>query len=70
MSKTIHEKTTDCLHLDFDIPVMDESDEIEILERKVSCLIRAGNSIVRAQTQVEKNQAIHDWVQLLKKIQK
>ena len=51
-------------------PVMDETDLVENLEQKLAHVVRAGNAIVRAQTQVEKNQAIHDWNELIKLIQK
>lgn len=51
-------------------PIMDEFDAIEELERKVASLIRAGGAMVRAQTQVERVAAIHDWNKLIESIAK
>lgn len=51
-------------------PIMDEADAIEELERQVASLIRAGTAMVRAQTQVERVAAIHDWSKLIESISK
>lgn len=47
---------------------MDEEDVVEDLEARVRALICAGNAIVRAQTQVERVAAMHDWNQLVKSL--
>lgn len=40
--------------------------EIEELETKLSKVIKAGNAIVNAQTQVERVIAMHDWKEAIK----